>query len=217
MYKPFFSLAVILVSVAFGFMYVKPQYERAQSQREAIVSLDETLSIADKIKLKIEGTKTELGNVSRLDSERFAVFLPEKIDTIRFANDLQHIGKTHRLTLSDIKIENPTLLTATTTLTDTQNGKGAIRNVFSLDRGVQMNDTEGGSRSAINKKYKTNKMSFSVSASYGDFLKLLADMERSLGLINITSLLFQPSDDANSGSNEQLYQYAIEIETYSLN
>lgn len=221
MYKPLFSLAIILLSVVFGFMYVKPQYERAQSQRAAIISLDETLGIVGEIETKIENTKKELESISRVDSERFAVFLPEKIDTIRFANDLQRIGKTHRLILADIKIEDPTLSMVAATSTGAQATKGSVESTFSLDREAQRNDLGGTPQSAVSKKYRTSKASFSVSTSYGDFFNLLADIERSLGLINITSLSFRPADETNSETNnassEQLYQYAVELETYSLN
>lgn len=59
-------------------------------------------------------------------------------------------------------------------------------------------------------QYGTLTLSFSTTASYNTFLAFLRDLERSLRVIDVTSVQFASSDTS------QLYDYGVTVKTYWL-
>lgn len=58
--------------------------------------------------------------------------------------------------------------------------------------------------------YGTLTLSFSITASYSTFLAFMRDLERSLRILDITSLGFSSSDSS------QVYDYNVTVKTYWL-
>jgi hypothetical protein len=204
MIKPILSLIILAFSVGFGFFYAKPKYDEVQSTRADLQQLIQTAQSASEIKDIITETGRSLSAVDAEDMVRFDVFLPEKLDSIRFANNLQHIGAADGLTLLNIKVE--------------QEGK-IEKATLGRTAGVGTPVAKGGAETE--KKYGATKASFAFVATYSGFLLFLDDLEKSLGLINITSLAFKElsaSVDEKVAKKDlpPLYQFNIEIETYSL-
>lgn len=228
MTKPIISFIVLILSIGFTFFYVVPEYNRNMERRGDILSLSNILSTSGEIKTLIEETKKSLASISPSGLSRFEVFLPEKIDAIRFANNIQYIGRKNRIVLSDIKVEGGATGTQNNA---TQSGVSASQgfvNVASL--GAKINQAEGAytitpaggavGESAY-KKYVTTKASFTFTATFEAFQLLLYDLEKSLGVINVTALSFSPVAQVSSTgggriSSSPTYQYTMAIETYSL-
>lgn len=224
MSKPIFSFIVIVLSLAFAFFYVRPLYGRVQTSRMSIVDLNNTLKRADTIKGLISETERDLAGIDALDRDRFAVFLPETIDTIRLANDVQHMGVARGVVVENIKVEEQKGAVSSTPAgpRGATGASGTLNNVFSLERnptqGAQTGGAVAGQASVQDKKYRATKVSFMTTTSYRTFLNLLDDLEKSLGLINLTSLSFAPVTEAagTKKSGVPLYQYTVEAEVYSL-
>ncbi|MHB1118301.1 MAG: hypothetical protein ACYCZ7_02145 [Minisyncoccota bacterium] len=219
MIKPILSLIVIVFSIGFAFFYVKPEYDRAQSARADLQKLEQTSQSASDIKEIIAETAKSLSAITPEDLERSNVFLPETLDVIRFANDLQHIGTANGLALAEIEVEQQEKqIQQVGTKTA---GVGAVSKVFSLERPVNGGAVAAPAGSVSEKKYVATKASFSVVATYPGFLVFLKDMEKSLGLINITALSFEEIGASVDEKRVQrglpaLYQFTIDLETYSL-
>lgn len=62
-----------------------------------------------------------------------------------------------------------------------------------------------------NTPYGTLTLTFSTTASYNTFLAFMHDLERSLRVLDVTSVQFSASD-----TGSQLYDYTITIKTYWL-
>ena len=60
-----------------------------------------------------------------------------------------------------------------------------------------------------NSGYRTMVLSFGVSTSYNNFLNIMSDLERSLRLLDVTSISFKATDT-------EPYEYTISIKTYWL-
>lgn len=207
MFKPIFSLIVIILSVIFAFFYVVPEYNRAQEYRVDLAKLIQISKNADEIEILIGQTEETLKSVDATGLSRFAVFLPETSDPVRLANNLQRMGLANGVVLQNIKVEE---------------------SVAGIQKSANENKTEQGNWATKSgtvsgdKKYATTKANFTFTATYEAFGKLLFDVEKSLGLINITALSFAPVpvvvDTKNTKQVESppLYQYVVAVETYSL-
>lgn len=223
MIKPILSLIIIVFSLGFGFFYSKPAYTSIQSARNDLKKLDQTAQSVSEIKKIIAETGKSLSEVDPDGLARFDVFLPETLDGVRFANNLQQIGAANMIILSEIKVEQK------------ENGKkqdksagsqaanaGAVGKVLTIDKNLAENNSASAKAgTGSGEKYVATKASFTFAATYSGFLLFLNDLEKSLGLINITSLSFEElatSEEEKSSQKDMppLYQFSVEIETYSL-
>lgn len=222
MIKSISALIVIALSVGFGIFSVKPLYDQTEADRQSLQIVNDTFTDVGRINDLIGRTSQTLNVVDSTTLTRFNVFLPETIDPIRMANNLKQIGAKNGLVLMNIKVAekthdlSPQNGTASSTL-------GLVANVLSLERaGVESGSVS--TETPQEKKYATTKASFTVTATYPGFRLLLEDLEKSLGLFNITSLKFEQRIDSAAApvkSNSKtptpsLYEFSVELETYSL-
>lgn len=233
MLKPIFSFIVVILSVGFAFFYVKPGYDHMVERRADLATLAGIFKDTDRIRALIDQTEKTLQGIDTTDLARFAVFLPEAADPLRLANNLQRIGLVNGIVLGNIKVEE---IEKGGQKNDAQKGgsqsalsgaaSGAVK-IFSLADGNetgQVKETRGrgGMTTATgDKKYATTKASFTFTSTYEAFSKFFFDIENSLGLIDVTSLSFTPVPESTDAKNIKkpaplLYQYTVEINTYSL-
>lgn len=223
MTKPIISFIVLVLSLGFTFFYVVPAYSLNKERRGDIESLAKILSTSGEIKTLIEETKTNLSSIEPSGLASFEVFLPERIDAIRFANNIQYIGRKNRIILSDIKVEGP----ANGTLNSLASGGNSNGLLNKISIGRQIDQAEGDyttnsstAGDVSGKKFIVTKASFTFTTTYEAFQLLLNDLEKSLGVIDVTSLSFSPladtSDSKSKTTQVATYQYSISIETYSL-
>ncbi len=206
MIKFILSIVVIVISVAFAFFYVRPQYGRIQNSLADLKILNETLKSTESMKELVKQIGDSLDSIDPADTERARIFLPETIGGVRFASNLQSIAARNGMILMDVNVIS---------------GSSKIVNLDANKVvGVNIQKTVGAT---AEKKYNTTKVNFSLATTYEKFHLLLNDIERSLGIINITSLYFEEynellntKDAENIQKGSLLYQYRIEIETYSL-
>lgn len=221
MNKPIISFSVIILSLGFAFIYVLPAYRLNEERREDVTSLSNILSTSGEIRMLIESTRMNLGTIEQSALDKFEVFLPERVDTIRFANNVQSVARKNGVILSDIKMAGK-IDTATNLQTKTAT-EGLVR---TISLGAKINEAQGVSREMAGleaerrTKYKSTKATLTFSTTHETFQLFLNDLEKSLGVIDVVSLSFVPQAlPASTGKAKTapaLYDYAMEIETYSL-
>lgn len=167
MTNPIISLIVLLLSLGFTFFYVVPEYHSNQERRASVDVLAKALLSTDEIEALINKTKNNLVSIGSTELPRFEVFLPETIDPIRFANNIQTVAGKNGIALKDIRVTS----------------------ADNADQQDTANNTSANAKSTEN-KYATTKASFTFTASYGAFQLFLNDLERSLGLIKVSYLEF---------------------------
>src|SRR3989339_375474 len=220
MIKPILSLAILILSVLFAIFYARPEYNRMQSSRADLEKLSSVVEDTNKIKELISQTGDILDTVDADNQARFDVFLPEKLGTIRFANNLQSIGLRNGIALSGIKVEEKKSDPSTKPAAVATAGSNTV---FSIGQQAAGEAQDAAQASAASKeKYTITKTNFSFATTYPSLLIFLKDLEKSLGLINVVSLSFKPlsstvASDSKTGMDlPDLYQFTVEIETYSL-
>ncbi|MFZ2303781.1 MAG: hypothetical protein WAV98_03280 [Minisyncoccia bacterium] len=222
MNKPIISFFVLILSVGFTFFYVVPAYNLNKKVRGDILILSKILSTSGEIKKLISETKTNLNSIEPAGLSRFEVFLPEKIDKIRFANNIQYIGRKNRIILSDIKVEEPA--NGSSSIGTAGSIQGLV-NTVSL--GAQIDKAQGADTRDIHVesfssgKYVATKASFTFTSTFETFQLFLDDLEKSLGVIDVVSLSFTSTPEDISANRPDtpllpIYQYAMSVVTYSL-
>lgn len=230
MTKQLFSFIVIILSLIFAFFYVKPEYTLMQERRADFANLVETSNISAIVKTLIRETGRNLSSVAPSDLARFSVFLPDVIDPIHFANDLQNLGTMNGVILENIKVTEPKNLDQKSTGVSSQGVVTQLaQGIVSLGSDPKQAQSVVPSENPVvattntpstQKEYVVTKASFTCTATYEKFSLFLESLEKSLGLVNVTALSFTPYIETDPQKikmgGEQAYEFSASIETYSL-
>lgn len=229
MTKPITSFVVLALTAGFIFFYVVPEYKLNNARRSDVESLTKTLSAFSEIRMLVDKTKKNLSSIDSAEMSRFGVFLPEKVDELRFANNIQSIGTRNKISVTDIKVEGPTKgLQKVGPAGGSSNGQGLVNALSISDKATEAKisgttgaTTKSSSSVALSKKIAATTAKFSFAATYESFQLFLNDLEKSLGLMDITSLYFIPLPESATAKNSKtsaplIYQFTVEMETYSL-
>lgn len=201
-----------------------PAYNLVTERRNDLTSLQKILDKSSKIKILINQTTENLNSIDAEGLARFAVFLPEKIDVIRFANNIQHIGQNNGVVLEKIKVLEPSSGVQDETMVNDDTQQAYISALL-LENKIQQTQMANTRTSAgtvsTGKRYATTKATFEFIATYEKFQLLLNDLEKSLGLVNVTLLNFTLLPEVVDTKKIKipmapLYQFTVAIETYSL-
>lgn len=172
---------LILIAIGLFVVYTNPAYQETKSLSTQLASYDDALNQSTQV-LKLRDQLLEKRNaLSADDVNKLQLLLPDNIDNIRLIIDINDIAARYHLQVQGISVGSTEAASAEQT------------------SGV------GGNASAVG----SVTLSFSVNASYAEFLAFLHDLEHSLRLIDVTSIAF-------SATGKDLDSYSLTINTYWL-
>lgn len=209
MNNPIFSILIITLSLGFSFFYVKPGYEAVQQRRSDLATLAITLKSSDEIKGLVDQTEKTLSGLDAQELARFMVFLPETTDSLRLANNIQHIGTANGIRIGKIRVGDSTNMSISSNSAQATGLPGVVATLTSA---------------ASAQKYATTKTDFAFVATEEAFRAFLSDLEKSLGLVNVASLTLTPMADSGDTSKGKRivavsvpqFEFEMQVETYSL-
>ena len=179
-------ILVIFISVALYFMNIVPL-------SDDVKALVRTKGLRTNVLLKAQELNSKRGTVadayasiSDSDKDKLNKIIPQKFDSVMFANDLNGIALKNNLSFQDFKVD--------------ETGGGDQVTV------VEQNSTL---------PYKTTTTSFVVIGQYFDFVKFMDTVDKSLRLMDVVGLSVEPSvkqEKKDSG----LLQFTLIVKTYSL-
>ncbi|MEK7552589.1 MAG: type 4a pilus biogenesis protein PilO [Patescibacteria group bacterium] len=162
------------------FYFTSPMLDEVKGLEVRKEELTLALESANKLEAKQETLVNQYNAVDLRDLENLDRFLPNNIDNVRLIIDINNIAKKYGLT-----IRNPNILK--------EEASGSTAGEAGGESGTES--------SAV--------MSFGVSSSYEVLKLFLADLARSLRLVDIESLSFTAGD-------RNLYDYQVSLRTYWL-
>lgn len=180
-------IILIIISIGTFFIYVDPNY-RGQNMANGARSV-QSLQAED------SEYQTALNNTTAIRAKRDA--LTSKRSNI----DPADLTKLEQL-LPD-NIDNIKLVIDMNQIA--KNHTLALKNI-KLDTNIKANPSQLG---ADVSKYGTVGLSFTVSSSYDNFQSFLSDLEKSLRLVDVTSL-------SVAGNDSGIYDFSVGLRTYWL-
>lgn len=162
--------ALILIILGLGLLYVftMPQYSevkmRLATQQEYKELLDNISDIAEtRDRLLVDYEK-----IPRTELDRLSKILPENVDTVRLAQEVDTIAARYGIAVESIQVEKDS----------PKNSAGIVLPEYA-------------------KSYERATVSFNFVSSYQNFRRFLEDLERSLRIMNVQSLSFSSGGEAN--------------------
>lgn len=188
MFKTIFSVIAFIAAGAIFFLYTQPTYDAVKSSSSQISQYDEALNKAAELQQLKQTLLSKYNTFNPSDIEKLHKLLPDHVDNVRLILDIDSIAGRHGM---------------------------AIQNVV-----VSSSQSSGGSQTAIGtvssskQKYDSLTLKFTSQGTYENFRGFLADIQKSLRIVDLTSLTITRA--GNSGGSAALYNYDVTLRTYWL-
>lgn len=160
MFKPFFSIALIILAIIAYFMGIRPMNEKINAlmaERDAKAS---TLKQGQEISKAVSDLEKKAGSLSESEKNSLNTLLPDKINAVQKVLDLQSLAAKNQLVL-----------------VGSVEGKEEARANEPVPAGGVQN-------------YSAFSINFSLIGSYESFKKFLADLAKSKVINEVESLSF---------------------------
>lgn len=187
------SILLIVASIGFFFGYVNPTYgaltQAAELHKRSIAELKEeearyidALNKTKEIEQARTGLLEEYARIPAEGKERLEKLLPDNIDSVRLIIDVNNIASQYEMTLKNISLTEST---------------------------SSLNPTGQTAIGPSEERFKATGLKFSVAGSYDNFRSFIRDLEQSLRLVDIETVVFN--------APTEVYEYAVTVSTYRLN
>lgn len=196
-------IAILATAVALFLFYTEPKWNdltgnsdnSAKSVRELLDLKGQYASALDKVK-EVETLRTGLlakyNSLSQGDKDALGKLLPDTIDEPRFVNDVNTVAAEYGMSLGNISYSE-------TKSSGTGNAPG-MGSGAPPPQTVPGSPSSGTPAAAAPAKYSPVELSFAVSGSYENFIGFLTQLERSLRLLDVTSVALGAGKSASQGA-----------------
>ena len=187
--------AAVLVFV----LYVRPTYDRIQTQRADVARFDEALSKTREIQELKNSLLSRYNVFTGANLDRLQKMLPDHVDNVRLVLDLDGIASRYGIRIQNVAVDESAQDAA-------ENAGGTV-----LNGGISQN-----------LPYRSLTLQFEVIATYDEFVSLMRDLESSLRIVNLASLSVRPRGGAQIVTEdgaplaEELYTFGVSLRTYWL-
>lgn len=183
---PIFSIIIALVIF---FFYVKPEFVDIKAKQGEAEQYEEAAKTASALNGELAALLAKKESYGVGDLERLDALVPTTINEVKILTDLSEIARSHNMLFGDIKVTNGDPGVGTLAPEATQEGVAEQKVVYT--------------------DFRTSEIAFSLIGTYEQFKAFLADVEKSLVLLEATNIVF----DAGEGN---LQQYGVSLRAFSL-
>ncbi len=159
--KTFTPIILIVLSIGLFFFFVSPKYSTVRSLIDERLQYASAMDSIEEVKMLRDDLEIQLSSMPRATIDRLNRLVPQNINTVRLAADINTVGSSRGLNLINLRVNE-----------DAMDNSGAVAPVSS-------------------KPYRSATISLSVTAPYTGFVAFLEDLEQSLQLINVKSVNFR--------------------------
>lgn len=195
MYRFLTPILAFIVSITLFFTFIEPTFNRYKAIDLDIQNYVAAVEDADKLQKRVESLKAEKDAIKIADMSRLMDFLPDAVDEVSVVLILDKLATAHSLVIEGIKIKS----TQTTGGAST----GQASYTFSDDEKDANKEVVGADGTVVRRpqdNLETTALSFTVTGEYENFRKFIADLEKSLALIDISSLSIKEASEGEFAS-----------------
>lgn len=179
MFKILISIIFTAAAVMIFFTKTKADFAEVKILREKLASYDGAMEQAKKIKDTVNQLLQQYNAMPADDAERVRKAVPSTAESMAFVVMMDNIASRNSLAMKNIEIKEPT-------------------------SDVGFGDTTGGGGSRV---AETMPFSVRLSGSYESFYRFLKDLEKSLRIVDVSSVKLS---SASSGS----FDFSVEGSAY---
>lgn len=192
MYRFLTPILAIIVSVTLFFSFIKPTFDKYKAVDNLLADYQKALGSAQELQNRISELSAEKNSIAESDLSRLQTFLPDSLDEVSIALILDDVATRHNLVLSGINIKVSAGKGASV---QSQNPGSLKDQLFADDPKSSTKEIVGADGTTVTRPQDNVEavgLSFGVTGDYADFRSFLADLEKSLALMDINSLGIKP-------------------------
>lgn len=185
---------LVLASLASFFLVTNPMYAslrtlkiQSQAYSDALTNSKKLQSVRDQLNARYSG-------FDPVALDRLNKLLPDNPDNIKMIIEIENIATPYGMILKNVKFDAPK--------------KTADENGFVTGSADEI--------AAASKDYGIFNLEFSTTGTYQNFQNFLKDLEKSLRIIDVSSISFSSVDSATANGLSDVYKYDFKIKTYWL-
>jgi Tfp pilus assembly protein PilO len=125
------------------------------------------------------------------DIDKLQKLLPDHVDNVRLILDLDSLAGKHGMAMQNVAVS-------------------------SAESSASTNQSATGAVGASKQKYDSLTIKFTTQGNYQTFREFLADIEKSLRIVDLVSLTLSNSSASTGGGSTTLYTYDVTLRTYWL-
>lgn len=182
------STAVILILIAIGLFYtfVDPEYQKIKALQAEAGEYSRVLDDVDRLVELRDGLLVEYENIPRAELDRLEKVLPDNIDTVRLALDLDTIAAKYGISIKNIQV------------------------LATPEEANEIITEEESVGEVLKPRAEKVTVAFGFVANYNNFKSFLEDIEESLRITDTRSVTFTSTGEGS------LYDYQVTVQTYWL-
>lgn len=159
------SLALILLSIGLFYTFTSPQYADMKERRALAGEYQDVIENVAAIAETRDKLLVNYQAIPKIQIDRLAKVLPNNIDTVHLAVDLDSIASRYGISIKNVQVEN--------------NPNDTASLLVLPEYGIP---------------YEKVTISFTFISNYENFMKLLTSLESSLRIMDIKSVTFRATD-----------------------
>jgi Tfp pilus assembly protein PilO len=207
-----FILPTTLIAIGLGLILgiASPAWSDVSVLRSQVDSLDQALDNSKNLERERDMLVNKQNSMSSLDILKLERMLPDSVENIRLIIEIENIAFAYGMVLDEVKYD------------------AYLDEETEETQGVEV--LPGGVSKASDRNYGEWDLEFSTYGSYTNFLSFLADIEKNLRIVDVTSVKFssespntvrttQGVSTATSSyldipSGPDVYKYTFNVKTY---
>ncbi len=156
---------LLLISIGLFYTFTSPHYRDVEDLRLTAGEYQNVLQNISEIAETRDRLLVSYEEIPKSEIDRLSKVLPDSIDTVRLAVDLDTIASRYGIFIKNVKVDT---------------GAGQNSTMITLPESA--------------KPYEKVVVSFSFVSNYQNFRKFLEDLEKSLRIMNVKAMTFQSSE-----------------------
>lgn len=181
----------LVAAGALFFMYTQPTYDQVKAANAQISQYNEALNKAAELQQLKQSLLSKYNTFNPNDIERLQKLLPDHVDNVRLILDIDSVAGRRAMAIQNV--------------------------VVSSSQTAKSSQTAIGTVSSSKQKYDSLTVKFTTQGTYDNFRGFLDDIQKSLRIVDLTSLSITRTNEGAAGSTAApLYNYEVTMRTYWL-
>lgn len=184
MFRTLTPIVAILMAVVVYFYYIQPTMDEIQDIEGETDEYVEAVRNAEQFNTRLQTLVQKKNSFSAFEIERLNALVPDTVDEVKLLVDLKEVARAHGMLFGNISVSE----------NEDTGGSGEISEGSTLD---------------FERDFVYSDIQFGLIGTYEQFRGALAEIERSLVLLEVVNISF-------SASEGDLQQYKITARAYAL-
>ncbi len=185
---------LLIASIGSFFLVTNPMYASLRTLKTQSQAYSDALTNSKKLQSVRDQLNARYSGFDPASLERLNKLLPDNPDNIKMIIEIENIATPYGMILKNVKFDAPKKKTA--------------------ESGFVTGTTDD--LATASKDYGIFNLEFSTTGTYNNFQNFLKDLEKSLRIIDISSIAFTSVDSATANGVSDVYKYDFKIKTYWL-